>query len=871
MTTLDTPLPEPITLYKSSAGPERYLSISVEQRSDTPLKASIVLNLRPSRDAQPSGRHFGPYVIANGELSAQRELLISEALKQGYERSGVSNLRAELQSPLPKLRARAARRIARLRFRELQPELIALLDQASDDACSIIEALGEIGDARAILALRPLASWKLLSRRRAAWEALRRLGDQEGLAALREEAVARLPDPISSLYRAANPEDLTQRPLLREALAKLDKKFLGLAADGLYEIGEPLALALTEDLLDGALQLQSPFHWRYIKSIYKRAEVRRDPKVLAQLILKLEKSGSGGPRPYAKVKSGYDGSERSMPIAHPRTRAYLLRRSLRRLRVLTEIDPLAYVNIAAEVLAATDHSALAAPKAHIGALPKSHHLKAILLGRSKRWRLEPSKLRAYKIKAFEDDLIPNLAAQELTAPQAWAAFPAAWLRVLASARLPQIRASAFAIAQSQLPSLLPLASAEQLIGLLSSEINGLREASLHELSRRLHEDSITDWDLIARLAATDLPSAQERISQWLINAAPSWTRSPPLTELLLSLPPSPFRDQALQISLAALAGDGPDDLTRRDSLAHRILPGLLRGDAPALLVLAASGLAAELDSMLSDEQLIALLGGSIEQQGLAGAVLSRRPQFLDILGLQRVTDLARHEQSFVRAAACKLLRGALSSLRLDPSPLIALIDSDWPDTREAASNMLLGEIDIARLGFEGIFALIDSTRPEVQNFGLDLLLQNLNEFEPLTVMARLAEHPHANVRRRALELIDRIGSLSRAPLPAAVLAPMIRAAFFDLKPSRAVKARLLKALGERVDACASQVYSDRPDHELRSAEARDLAAILDELVPTIVERDAEAILSLALRLLESWPELEFRTLKLCPAAQPEAS
>src|SRR5262249_24109042 len=93
----------------------------------------------------------------------------------------------------------AATRLGWRRPVEAVGPLLDALTRAVDDMCSILDALGAIGDPRAIPAARIYATRKLLSRRRSAVEALRNLGDQEGLA----EATARARLQLPVAMRAA--------------------------------------------------------------------------------------------------------------------------------------------------------------------------------------------------------------------------------------------------------------------------------------------------------------------------------------------------------------------------------------------------------------------------------------------------------------------------------------------------------------------------------------------------------------------------------------------------------------------------------------------------------------------------------------------
>src|SRR5262249_55916545 len=140
------------------------------------------------------------------------------------------------------------------------------------ELCPILDALGRIGDARAIPSVRAYATRKLLSRRRSAVEALRNLGDAPGLEEARQLALERLPQPIRDLVE----QDSTTGEQLTQQLSTLDPKDLGQTLDTLYELSTSNATrAVVRDVL-AKTTFDREHLWRATKSIYKRALLRGD-------------------------------------------------------------------------------------------------------------------------------------------------------------------------------------------------------------------------------------------------------------------------------------------------------------------------------------------------------------------------------------------------------------------------------------------------------------------------------------------------------------------------------------------------------------------------------------------------------------------
>src|SRR5262249_13612452 len=147
-------------------------------------------------------------------------------------------------------------------------------------------------------------------------------------------------------------------------------------------------------------------------------------------------------------------------------------------------------------------------------------------------------------------------------------------------------------------------------------------------------------------------------------------------------------------------------------------------------------------------------GGSAAAKAVAAGVLGRRPGAATELGLERVVALAQHPLVAVRAAAHALAAAAAAELGRDPSLLFLLVESDWDDTRRAALDLLKTRLGPHALGKDHIVALCDSTRPEVQDLGKELVRREMTANAESTdeLLTKLVEHPHANMRRFALEL-----------------------------------------------------------------------------------------------------------------------
>jgi hypothetical protein len=264
------------------------------------------------------------------------------------------------------------------------------------------------------------------------------------------------------------------------------------------------------------------------------------------------------------------------------------------------------------------------------------------------------------------------------------------------------------------------------------------------------------------------------------------------------------------------------------------------GAHEAYALLARLSLLDEMDRLLTlDEVLNLIAGPSASAQSVGGELLGRRPAALEELGLTRLVALAQHEIASVRAAAHKLLRGAVDALRTDPGPLFTLVESDWADTRQVAFELLRDRIGLESLGVDGLIGLIDSTRIDVQELGRQLIRKHLAELPLDVVIARLIEHPHPGMRPFTLDLV--LEHLPPGSSAFSQVQEFCRSALFDLWPDRRVKQRVIDLLRQR----------GLIDEEQASVAAR----LLSELVHVRATADFERAMDALVRIQLAYPTL----------------
>ncbi|MFC1609373.1 HEAT repeat domain-containing protein [Myxococcota bacterium] len=819
-----------VKLYHAQ-GPDHVVVVSTEPSYKDPNTALIRVARGKSVKQLGQGTAYGPF--AEPELSARFEQILSQLKDEGFTEALIASDLAELKSKDSKKRARAAGRLGRKCNKEAVPPLLATLEDAVDDSCTIIDALGEIGDPRAIEAVRGYASRKLLSRRRSGVEALRKLGDQQGLA----QAVQRIRDDLpQGLVTALDAEE--EKGAL-DAAMQLSIKKAGRALDALYELDHPMGNKVVREAL-GKFTLGQPFVWRYAKSIFKRAMLRRDHVTLGFLAHKIESEGKSSHGDVAMLKSGYDGKKRNTTIFHRKTQRYLRRAAWRHLSTLAFWRPEEYALAAAEAIAHYSQDDELIPGGSYGRYADCYLLHRVMWGRSKRFKLNSRNLK-FKFRG-SSTVKPAHGVREESFAELWDRRPSAYLILLGRAQLRVVHEFAVGAVQERHPDIIQQAGPDLLVGMLGAPYEGTVELGVAELERRF-DPAHPDWTLVHLLLGDERDSVRELGHRLLKLSAPQWCHEIERILDFVTAPHASTRMLAAEIAAAACKSLHPE---ARSRLAARILAELQKEEPEptahaGLARLAREGVAEEVGKLVSTQDLLAIIEkGSESAKALAGHLLILRPSAVEEIGLTGVVSLAGNSMYAVRQAAAQLLRGAVDRLRKDPSILFALVESTWPDTRHVAFQILRDEIDVAALGLDGLLGLCDSNLPDVQAVGEELVRKHLDTLEPATLVYRLAEHPHPFMHHFALDLVH--DHLREGFVPLAKVEPLFRAILLNVWPSAKDKRRVIDFLVAR-----------GTHDELQAGVA---TRVLGDFVHTQTLRDFEQALAGLAQIKLAFPKIE---------------
>lgn len=842
---------DPVRLYKPQ-GPDHYAVVSVEPSTWGGGRWMVRVARGAKLGLLTAGTTYGPFL--ESELRDRFDQAVANLETEGFQSTGeYPDLMQRLGSPDAGTRGRAALLLGWRRSKAAVPALIKAADGAIDEICSIVDALGMIGDARAVPLVRQHAERKLLSRRRSGVEALRKLGDVEGLALARQRGLERLPPDVVEVLGALDEEDGSEaniEPLVKAVLAAEPKR-RGLIADTLYEAGTPATEAAARKVLSN-LSLGRPMIWRYAKSVLKRSMLRDDAVTFGWLTHAVEATSRGYKGTEATLRSGYDGKKRYTPVFSRKTVSYVRRAAWRYLRRLARWRPELYAPTAAEALMAYTPGDASLPKGFAGAYADCYLLNRILWGESPRLRFDSRRMR-FRFKSAKDAQAPA-GVREESYPALWDAQPLAYLRVLAGATIPEVRTFAIEGVKRH-PDVIRQATPEILIGLIDSDAAEAVDLALMELERRFAEEK-PDFALIERLLKDPRELVWALALRWLGANRADWIGDHEKVVGLLGEARGEALSRLAALVVEALAGR---QAAAREELAQRLLE-LLRGEEETegehmgYAMVARDGLAAELDALVSTEELLALVeGGTNAAKVVAATLLGRRDDVIESLGIEGVLALADAEVAAVRAAAHGLLRGGLEWLRDDPSALFALAESRWEDSRRAAFRLIRDELGFESLGLDGLIGLCDSTHAEVQAFGREMVRQHFDELDAQEVLYRLVEHPDQKMQRYALELVRE--HLRGGFVPLARIEGFCRACLFDVRPDRGLKLPLIEFLTERG-------LSDERQGEL-------VVEILSDFVRSHTKADFERVAESLVRIQLAWPAVS-SDLELVGAAGGEA-
>lgn len=822
-------------------GADRLVSIAAEPVGGSPGRVSLRVHRFVRRGMLTGSEAYGPFAV--DELAGRLADLTDDLAAEGFTRAGARAMLDRLNSPSARRRALAALRLGWIGDRVAVDPLIDRAALEGTELSCVVESLGRLGDAAAVPLARGEAARKLLSRRRAGAEAVRALGDAEGMAEVTQRAIERLPQAMRDAWKAVDGSVVDEDALtdLEAVFALLDLKEQFLALDSLYEIGGPLAVALVRRVLTSHAEPHRPHRWRYTKSILRRATLRDDGETFAVITRRVELLSRKPASTMAVVKSGLDGQSRQTRIFSTYTQRHVRRTAWRYLERLARYRPAKYTEVAAAVLAAYRPEDRELPRGNGDEWSRVYLYNRILRRFDGRLLFNPKTLRSSLLNTKSK--IPMAAGVRTESfPGVWDSYPRPLLTLLASAKVLEVQQFAYRSVTARHPDLPQLATAKELVGMLTAVHPDTVELALKELDRRF-DPSKPDWALLDVLMADERAAIREHAVALLTRCSDRWTRDIERIVRFVGAPDALLRSTAASLVLAALPAS---DAWFRRELAERVLT-ILQGPEPGegahdgFARIARDGLSEELNAILGLDEILAMIDkGSIAAKVAGGALLGSRPEAVELLGTERILAMAMSDIAAVRQSAHALLGASVARLKADPSMLFALTDCEWKDTRTFAFELLRGPVDVAALGLDGIVGLCDSNREDVQAFGREMALKHFDSLDSAELLHRLAEHPSPVIRRFAVDLV--VAHLKEGFVALSRLEAFFRRALLDVLPDRREKRLVVEFLRER---------------GLRDERQAEVASrVLGEFVRTRAKADFELALDALVRLKLQYPQVE---------------
>ena len=385
--------------------------------------------------------------------------------------------------------------------------------------------------------------------------------------------------------------------------------------------------------------------------------------------------------------------------------------------------------------------------------------------------------------------------REESFPALWDRSPLSFVRVL-TGQLVILHEWALAAIEARHPRVIEQAPHAWIVAMLGAPHPATVELGLAELRRRF--DPVNpDWTLLVAVLHDLRSHVRDLGLEWLAHTARQWALVPERVIQFLAGGDGTARAAVATYVIAALAG-APES-TRR-TLASSIFavlrtPEKNEGDHDAHATIARL-LAHEIAAVIPVEELVGLLtSSSAAARTAAAGALGVHPDAERVIGPAELAVLSAHPQVSLREAARALILRRLAALRIDPSPLFNLLDSDWPDMRAFAANLVKTEIDTSQLSLMALLGLADATHTDVQDLAKELIGRRIAELPAQELLQKLLEHPHRNMRRYVLDLL--VAHLKEGFVALASTEELFRTIFLDVSPDRSIKRDAIAFLKKR--------------------------------------------------------------------------
>ena len=165
--------------------------------------------------------------------------------------------------------------------------------------------------------------------------------------------------------------------------------------------------------------------------------------------------------------------------------------------------------------------------------------------------------------------------------------------------------------------------------------------------------------------------------------------------------------------------------------------------------------------------------------------------------LRKTARIGTNDQAIARKWAVEALETRIDQVAAEPEQVFALLDGEWPDSREAAYHLIRTKLDPSEWEPETVVALCDCVTPPAQAFGREMLGRAFSDANADIFLRRLSEHPSNSFRLTVARLIR--DHAAGDPAKLRDVEPALRTILSRVFSSRAAKGQAYAFIAEEIE------------------------------------------------------------------------
>ena len=632
--------------------------------------------------------------------------------------------------------------------------------------------------------------------RRMADEALRKICHNKTIEDINKKTLERFP---LSLQKLLTEEDEKFTEEFKKILTDKTKESL---LEALYELDNTIA---RKTLLEVLYEINFANCWKYVKSIYKRAEYREDAELFGLLAYKIETEKKGPAKyVYEKVPGRRFGRYKRVSKFGRNTKFYMMKRCWRYLKNIAKNKPDLYANFAyfflknfkdrdgREPLEIIKHRYDWPAKKYITIIKNYDRFTGlwtfnnVIYGNSKRY-----VKRGAGWKCAENYRPPGETPEEREElfPELWEKDSIHAFNLLLESECEEINSFAIKILRDRFPEVFQdLMTTEDIKNLLKRPYPFVRNIILEILDKNFNREK-PDLKLIAFLFESNFPSVRDLAKKWTGQIIYTIDEK---KKFFTSIFETPYHDN-WDFAMRLISDIYQKDASLKNEYFKYFTSILLKQkEGEELFKIVINTLKEDFSDelrLLSAEEIFNILNSPYKDvQDLGGWLLLEGQINASLLESRVIMGFANHDLLSVRNAAKKMVNETKIRWKDEIFHIISLLESDWEDTKKFAFEFLNKNFSKEEITIDIVMDLCDSNDTTAQNFGKERLEDYIKEGTEVDFM-RLTEHPQINISEFALDLLIEKMPVTTERIKAAM--PFFRTVLFQVNRGRKMKNKLL--------------------------------------------------------------------------------